>query len=321
MITVMNKKFLMGSLAVAMGLSVISCNKDGYTEMTRTLGAPAVSIITSLSDGTVTASTGTYAFNIKITDTSNTGTITSPDLIANNTSLNFTTDDQAYKSTGYDAFFENVSGKVNNSNMELNNANFLAIYLYDETYNKYGYYYNDAKIGDYTFVLNPYAPYLTVAKYNLGSSYRVNTFPGNSFFKGNTVTTYPQSETPFQTDKIMYRVMINQDKETKEFTADMIIYDAKFSGVPAEPTKEAILVPNLKVDFTPNGISITGTEVEPLVYEAQGYTPYPAFTFNDIEFHTTNDLYTTAEINYTVAKVFKGHFEGSYLNTYYMSGK
>ena len=317
----MNKKFLIGSLAVLSGLSITSCSKDGYSEVTRTLGASAVSIITSMSDGTVTATPGTYAFYIKMTDSQNTGSVTSPELIANNTSLSFTTDQQVYKSTGYDAFFDNATGPVGSTGMELNNANFLALYLYDATYNKYGYYYNDSQIGDYTFVLNPYTPYIAVAKYDIGSAFRVNTFPINSFFEGNTVTTYPQSDTPFQTDKITYRFILNKEKDSAVFTADLIIYDAKFSGVPAEPTKEAILVPGLNVDFTPTGVKIYGENIEPKVYESGDYTPYPAFVFNDIEFHTTNNLYTEGEINYTVAGMFKGHFSGSYLNTYYMSGK
>ena len=315
----MKKYFLYGSMALLTGLTMVSCSKDGYQEVSRTLNASAITIITSESDGNVTASAGTYSFNIKMTDTENTGSVTSPELIADNTSLGFTTNVQKYSSTGYDAFLKNVTGTVGNSTMELNNADFLALYLYDATQNKYGYYYDLSNAGKYTFTVNVIAPWITLAKYNIGSTYRVNTFPVNSFFKGTTTTTYPSAEglASHSTNDITYRFIV----DAKENKAVLIVYNAKFSGSPAEPTKAAIIVEGLAVDFTPTGISITGENIVPDVVEGDATTPYESFTFNKISFHTTNDLYTEGVLDYTVATVFNGHFEGAYCTSYYWPGK
>lgn len=306
--------------ALAVMISFSSCSKDGYNEITRTIGAPAITLITSNSDGSVSVIPGTYSFSITMTDTETTGSVTSPEIIANNTSLAFSTDVQTYKSSGYDVFFENAHGTVGNSSMELNNANFQALYLYDKEFNKYnGFYFNTAEVGKYTFAISNYSNlYMTLASYNLGSAYSARTFPVDCFFVGNTTTTYPQSDTPYNTDKIMYRVMMKQDKETGKFSADMLLYDAKFSGVPAEPTKVAILVPNLNVEFSATGVSISGENVVPSVYESGEYVPNETYVFNNIRFTTTNSLYTEATIDYTVMGVFHGYFSGSYCVSSYM---
>lgn len=314
----MKNSVLFGGLALLLGLS--ACTKDGYQEVTRTLGAPAISIITSMNDGSVYVSEGTYAFTLTITDSSSTGTVTSPELIANNSSLGFTTIDQSYKSTGYDAFFENVKGTAGNTGMELTNADMLALYLYDAEQNKYGYYYNLSDAGDYTYTINLYSPWITLAHYDIGSSYRVNTFQKNTFFRGTTTTTYPSQDgmSTFETEGITYRFILNKVENSTTYKAVLVIYDAKFSGSPAEPTKAAIIVEGLDVEFTPTGINITGENIVPDVVEAGSTTPYPSFIFNNINFKTTNQYYTHGVLDYTVAGVFQGHFEGKYVETYYM---
>ena len=310
----MNKNIFIGSLAAVMGLSLMSCNKEGYNEIQRTLGGPAISIITSLSDDNVIVTPGTYAFYLKITDSSTSGTVASPDLIADNTSLKFTTNDQGYKSTGYDAFFENATGTVGNTTMELNNANFLASFIYDEANNKYGYYYDETKIGDYTFNLNPYAPYITVAKYNIGSSYRVNTFPIESFFKGTTRTTYPANPQGFQTSDITYRFSIKKDKDSNVYTADLILYNARFAAeMPMALT--AVLVEDLDVEFTSTGVRITTENKIPKWFTNGEFLPLDRYIFKSVEFNTTNEYYTTGSLRYHVGEDYDGYFEGSYLNS------
>ena len=252
-----------------------------------------------------------------MTDTSNTGTVASPELIANNTSLSFTTNDQSYKSTGYDVYFENATGTIGNSTMELSRANFLAVYLYDETYNKYGYYFDDTEIGDYSFVLNPYAPYIAVAKYDMGSSYRVNTFPIDSFFKGTTVTTYPSKPSGFINDGITYRFIIRRDKDTNVYSADMVMYNARFAEeMPV--TLTAVVVKDLDIDFTPTGVKITGANIIPLWFTNGEYLPLERYIFKALEFTTTNDYYTSGRLTYQVGDDYQGVFEGSYLKSYFL---
>lgn len=319
----MNKHFLLGGVTIALALSAISCTKDGYSEMNITRPAAAISLITSLSDGSVVASEGNYAFNIKMTNTETSGTISSPDLIANNTSLNFNTDSQGYKSSGYDYFFENVKGTVGNSTMELNNANFLALYLYDMEFenensrNKYGYFYDETKIGEYTYQVNVNYPWITVAKYNIGSSYRVNTFQKNTFFRGTTRTTYPANPQGFVTDDIIYRFILKKAEKSDAYTADMILYNARFAQeMPVSLI--AVLVEDLNVDFTPDGIKITGKDIIPKWYTNNEYLPLERYIFRSVDFTTTDEYYASGRLIYHVGDDYEGYFEGSYLKSNFL---
>ena len=313
----MKKIYMLGSLALIIGLT--ACSKDGYTERTQTVGGSAITIISSEDDDDVTVSDGYYVFSLKMTDTTTTGTVTSPDLVANNDVLTFTTDDQSYKSTGYDAYFENAQGKA--GGMQLRNANFLVLYIYDEQWNKYGYYVNTSNVGEYTYSISQVRPdYIALASYNIGNNLKVRTFQPNTFFIGDTSTSYTMAgETHnYSTKSITYRFMMKKDADTKEYTADLLIYNAKFSDNEREPVKEAILAENLKVDFSKSGVTITGENIVPKMLEAGAYVPVPSFSFDYVRFSTNNDNLTSGIIDYKVAGVYVGHFEGSYLNTYYM---
>lgn len=310
----MKKLYMLGALTALLGLS--ACQKDGYQEVTRTLSGPAITIISSNNDGNVYVSSGYYTYNLKMTNDAMTGTVESPEeLIADNLSLSFTTLTQNYKSTGYDAYFENSQGTAGSTTMQLNNANFLALYLYDKENNKYGYFYNTTPIGDYTYKLASFSPWITIATYEIGNSYKVNTFQTETFFQGKTTTSYQSAngQENFTTEGITYRFIV----DIKEKKASMIIYDAKFSGSPYEPTKAAILAKNLDIEFTPTYISISGENIIPDVYESNGYTPYEDFIFNHINFKTTSNDYTEGVIDYQVAGRYNGHFEGSYVSSYY----
>lgn len=311
----MKKIIILSAIGLAFGL--MGCQKESHMETTRKITAPAISIITSLEDGSVLVSLGGYVYDMKMTESSNTGSVTSPELIANNMGLSFTTDTQEYESTLYDAYFHNAQGYAgNNSSLRLNNADFQAIYLYDSYYNQYGYYYTLENAGKYTYQINEYAPWITLASYNIGDEYKVNTFQVNTFFSGTTTTSYPSGEgmATYETKDIMYRFIVNIEKNEAVF----VIYNAKFSGSPMEPVKSAIIVEGLKVDFSSDGISIYGTDLIPDVVEGNSTTPNENYIFNSISFHTTNKLYTSGVIDYQVAGRFSGHFTGSYLNSYYM---
>lgn len=311
----MKKIVLLSAMALTIGLS--ACQKDGYTERTQTLSGSAINIISDLENETVYVSNGYYTFNLKITNDAMTATVASSELIADNRSLAFTSAEQTYKSLGTNVFMQNISATAGSTGMMINDDVFEALFYYDKTYNPYGYYYNTADAGEYTYSLNTYAPYITVAKYMIGDTYKVNTFPTNSFFQGTTTTSYPSAEgmTSNETDAITYRVIMDIEHKT----ATMIIYNAKFSGSPAEPTKAAIIAKDLKVEFGVRDITITGENIVPLVVEGNSTTPNENYVFNNITFKTTNTLYTTASIDYTVATVFKGSFSGSYINSYYLS--
>ena len=313
----MKKYLLLGCMALL--LQITSCTKEGYNEFTNKINAPALTIITSLNDGSTLVSSGYYTFDIKTVNYDSTVTLSSPDLIAENTTLKFQGTEQTFKTTGYDCYVTDVKAVAGNTGMEINNDAFLASAIYDETYNKYGYYYNMKPAGKYTLQENQLPQHITVAKYDIGTSYRVNTFQVNTFFVGTTTTTYPQSEEPFVTDNITYRFIVNPDKESASgYSAVMVIYDAKFSGSDKEPTKAAVIVEGLAVEFLASGIRIYGENIVPGVVEAGEVTPYPSFTFNKVEFNTTDPYYIHGKLDYKVAGVFNGSFEGAYLNSYYI---
>lgn len=318
----MKKSLLLGCIAVS--LAFASCDKDGSSE-TRTIPfySPAISILTYEPDGQVVVSDGLYYYDITMSSNDGmTGKISSPDLIINNTNLSFTTNPSTYVSSGFDAVFENVTGKINsNSTLQLNNAIFEAIDVYDPENNKYnGYYINTENIGnDYTFRLNPNLQKITIAKYNIGEDYRVNTFQKNTFFQGTTKTTY-FNPAGFETNEITYRFIINKDEESGQFSADMILYNARFASEMPKPLV-AILVKGLTVDFTADGVSITGQKIIPEWYsEATGFTELPSYIFQSIDFHTTGDYYIDGELDYVVGEdsQYVGHFEGSYIKNYYL---
>ena len=151
----MKKILLLGGLTLALGFA--SCTKDGYEERTQKIVGQAINIITSLDDGSVIAAHGSYDYLLKITNTDMTGTVTSSELIADNLSLGFSSEEQTYKSSGYDAYFENITATAGNTGMLIKNSVFQATYMYDPVLNKYGYYYNTSPAGDYTYQHNPYA--------------------------------------------------------------------------------------------------------------------------------------------------------------------
>ena len=318
----MKKLFLTGCFGLL--LSLTACDqKDGYTTSTKSIYAHAINIITDLNDESVVVNGGYYLFSLEMsTQTGMTGTVTSPELIANNTNLAFTTELQDYLSAGYDAYFDNAQGTVTgNSTFSLNNAKLEAVYLYDATENPYnGYYYNLSDVGELTYKINGQFPWIAVAKYNIGSDYRINTFQPDSFFSGTTTTTYNYQgqQQVYETDKIMYRFIIEPNEKYTEFTATLIMYDAKFSSVAAEPTK-TIVVKDLNVSFASDGIKITGENLIPEMYsKAEGFVPMERFIFNNFEFHTTDSYYIYGAMTYQVAGTYYGSFEGSYMKSYFL---
>lgn len=304
-------------LAGASMLTMSSCMKDGTEEVTFSFPAFTVNIISSEEDGSALATAGSYLFDLNLTNQD--GSVESSDLIFNNTNLKFKTDVQTYPSMTNTIYFGNIKGMASNSMLEVGNGSIMAIYpvAIDTQEPIPGYYYTSNDAGEYTYTISPNQNFNweAVGMFYVGD-YRVNTFPANTFFRGTTTTEYPNREggtETYNTEKITYRFIL--DKELK--TATMLMYNAKFSAVEQEPEKAVILVEGLSVEFTADGITMNGDGIIPKMLEAGQYTAVDRFVFNNLEFRTTNDYYTQAEINFTVAGTYKGHFEGTYLNSQY----
>lgn len=313
----MKKILFIGGISLLLGLS--SCLKEGKNEITQTLYTSSLNIITNEETGEVVVSPGLYYYDLTVS--SLTGTVSSTNLIFNNTNMDFTTPEVTYKTSGSEIYFANPGGTVlTNMSLTLNNSQFVALnYLPKEYYEtSYGYYINNSFAGDYTYNINPtFNPNTikTVGRFFLGDNYRVNIYQADTFFRGKTTTTYPSQEgiDTFETTEITYRFILDMEKKT----AVMVIYNAKFSNT-NEPWKNAIIVEGLEYVITKDGVSITGENLVPYLAEGNSTTPFERFVFNNIDFHTTDDLYTQCELDFKVAGVFTGHFEGSYLKSYYL---
>lgn len=317
----MKKLFLIGFAVSALALN--SCTTDGHTETTSTISAPTITLITNTLDNSVSVNPGYYNFTITSNNDGNTCVINSPQLIANNTSLAFSSDAKSFSMAENDILVTNINATAGSTGLQINNSSFLAVYPLTQ-FSKYGYYFDTTYLGPkYTFSVSNLQPWITLAAYNIGDTYRVRTFPINSFFKGNTVTTYPQSPDPYTTDGITYRIIVKNngngsDGKPVTYSADAIMYNAKFSSNDREPLKTAILIPDLDIEFNPNGITITGNNIIPSVYEAGDFTENPAFIINEFNFETSNSNYTDARIYFKVAGIYEGNFDGTYLNSYFL---
>lgn len=287
--------------SVACIASLTSCLKDGKEEYTRSFPTKPINIITNLEDGSTTVSTGgTYQFDLNYTEL--TGTISTSNLIVNNNSWNFSTPSSRFLSYNYsNALFFNPGGYINNNtDLPILNSTFLGTPYF---------YVNTNYAGDYTYV--PNYGYIIAASYMIGDKYLVRTFQEDTFFSGETVTSYPyQGETvTAKPEGITYRIHLDLENNKAVF----IIYNAKFSGVPAEPVKEVIIVEGLDVEYSKDGIVITGENLVPEIGEANATTPYPSYIFNSIRFETTDDLLTECKISYKVAGIYNGEFTGKYI--------
>ena len=298
----MKKLFLLSALVPFMGL--VSCNNGEYSE-TQTISVPVLNIITNLDNGNTVASPGVYSFDLKWTNTTQTGSVSSTNIIYNNGTSTLSTNTSDFdlntlSPIGYYGYiFKDVTGNVSGSlSYPISNSLFYVTSGWN-TIETAG-----TNIGEYTFNSPSFS---LVSKYSLGSDYIIKTFPIQSFFRG--VTTSHYNGTSSQTTGIWYRFDIN----TTENKARLIMYNAKFSANPNEPEKTAVLLENLDVEFSQDGILIKGNDIIPKVYESNGWTPYEAFTFDSITFMTTDLYLTKANIEYSVAGRYNASFVGQYI--------
>lgn len=296
----MKKIYLLGGLALALGLSACSESKSTYTQ---TYGTTTLNIITDLNDGSTVASKGDYEFNLFIDmgNDTHTGTVSTTNLILNNSSVAFTTVDQTYSTNLYDAYFTNVKAQ----NQNLTDATFLLT----------PFFYIPSMFNVDASFTTPRN--IILAQYTINDAYRVRTFQEKTFFKGTTQTHYQMGPEPenFTTEDIYYMLTIDIEKNT----ASISMFNAKFSSSEKEPLKKQIDVDGLTVEYGDGVITVKGEDIVPNLVEAGESTPYPGFIFNNIEFKTTGEDLTGCEINFLVAGMFNGSFSGIYAETEYLN--
>lgn len=290
-----------------------SCSNESSVTRNISFPTPVINVITDLSDGTTVASAGIYNFSLNTIDL--TGNINSTDLILNNSATTLSIDDSPYKSNGIYAEFSNVSGNTSGStSLTVNSAYFMAL--------PSDVFYSSDKVGT-LYQPSLRSPWMLIAQYSLGTQYRVRAFRYDSTFKGTTNTTYPTTKddgttetTSYSTKEIEYRVIMDLANNK----ATMLIYNPKFS--PLTPDLQPLILKDLTPVFTPQGVTISGTNVVPEMPEGEAgasTTPFPGFTFNSITFETTNVGLTDASITYQVAGRYNGTFAGSCLDEKYLN--
>lgn len=294
-------------LGLGLVVALTSCD-TGESEITQKFNSPALNIISSVADGSVVVSDGGYLFDLIVT--SQTGTVTGT-LIMNNQNVTFSTPQMHYSApTMIDAIFNNIDVmstgglSVPVSGMVMATSNYFLPGSWGVS-------------SDFNPSYGQSIPIISIAKYKLGNEYMVRTFQKNTFFGGETKTTFPYmgDVQNYTTDKIGYGVILTKDKETNEYTADLHLYNAKFTDVPQEPIKKEIIVKGLPVVFGNGKITFEGTDIVPDVVEGTSSTPNEDYIFNSVSFTTTNDELTTATIKYEVASKYYGSFSGKYAVT------
>lgn len=291
----MKKIILMSGCAILVGLT--ACDKNDYN-YNQSYTVKSINVVTNLETGATTAADGAYFFQLYIDNDGQRGSVTTGGLMINNQNCDFITQEQQYATDLYNVYFQNVKS----SNQQLSNSFILLT----------PYYYVPTQFG----LISDYQPEgeVVIAQYTIDNKYRVSTFQPNTFYTGTTVTSYPfqgQTQT-YETQDIKYLLSI----DLKELTATVVMYDAKFSGVPQEPVKKRIDIPGLKVSFENGAVIAKGSNIVPLMLEGTQengvMTPNDTYIINSIEFQTTTTYLTNCELKYTVAGIYSGDFSGSY---------
>lgn len=163
----------------------------------------------------------------------------------------------------------------------------------------------------YEIASDVYEAYLTrpmlVMSYKLGDM-TVKTFSPNTYFRGETVTTYPDrtgAMSEYKSTDAVYRVLFAEDMKT----ANVVIYNIKFASEMPNPL-EVVVLENLDVSLSQSGYTITGTDVVPKMREGEGLTDVPERIFNSFKLYTSGNDLTTVKCEYVVSSVFHGSFEG-----------
>lgn len=296
----MRKSLLLLPLATL--LSLTSCLGNGSDQVTSKFGLVTLNLITDFETETTTASAGAYMFNLDMVNYL--GEVTTSNLVFNNTASTLITEKSPFSATAYFYYFKNLTGIVSGgASLPMNQCKMLVTPYY------FPLLQTQDDIQKYNLSGYPYAgkEYNALAsKYYLGNRYLVQTFQIDTFYQGTTTSTYPGGSATNR--DIVYRLTLNLNNKT----ATMIMYNAKFSESDREPTKD-IIINNLQVAYSQYGLTVTGQDIVPDMYEGGSSTPYENYIFKNIQFQTTGDLLTDCTLHFEVGENYSGTFIGSYI--------
>ena len=275
----MKKSLLFGAAACLLALS--GCNNNDYTYTWPTT-LSTLNLITD-ANGNTTVSPGIYSVSRTETHESLTGYIVVNNLAINpDAPVGFATVEQNIKSDEYGLAYYFANAQSATNGYTLQNANFEIT--------RYFYWPKNTEFR--------YPGEVVIAQYEVNNAYKVKTFQPVTCYNGETTTSFPymgQNMTN-TTSTIQYMFTLDYEKNT----ADVIMLNAKFSGVPAEPEKEQVQVKGLKVSYDNAQISASGENITSIMVEGGATTPNEDYVFKSITFNTTNSDLTEVEIHYVI---------------------
>lgn len=145
--------------------------------------------------------------------------------------------------------------------------------------------------------------------FTVNDKYDVRVFPRTAYYGGALVTKYnfKGEEKEFTNTAPIFGV----DVDLSAKTATISMHNIKF----AEEMPRAldiVQLPNLPLSGDlEHGYKIEAKNIVPTVGLGNNATPYPNYTFDEIEMHPTTTQMTTCEIKFKVAGQYEGEFYGS----------
>lgn len=169
---------------------------------------------------------------------------------------------------------------------------------------------SDNEVPGYDILVPGGTSHWLFAQYVLDGKWKIATFWPDLTYRGSTMTIFPGQSEPFTTDGISYRLVMQRNLDNSiTDKADVIFYNAQFA--PQAPALKAIVLKDLKLEFTPRGFRVSGTNVVPKVLmDGNVLTDNTRYTFDKFDMNSSGTM-TTAAIDYTVAGIYRGSFSGS----------
>lgn len=295
---------------IGLGMAMSSCNLDNDNDSNYMTGTyDCCNLVIPADGGNASASAGSY--NMAFYYMSGTMTAATSNLNLGFGTFGFTTNEMDSETRYYD-----VNGKtldVTSFSGGMANSNGISVQ------NLKGYLTSIVNLLNTNDPVNPAYKFIgrvpVVMSYTVNYDYTVKTFMPDAIYSGTThIATAGSTEEPYTNPDIRYRVIFDTDFKK----ADIIFYDAKFS--PMMPRSIYFVLQDLNVEFTKNGYKITGKDLIPDLYEANGLTPAPNYPFTEFEFINTSDDLTTATCNYTV-QIGPAQYYGDFQGYYCLTGK
>ena len=137
-----------------------------------------------------------------------------------------------------------------------------------------------------------YLPIVTIS-YTINGRYNVVAMPVDSFYFGETTVTTLASGEEYDTTDPYYRVVLQQDTENSNVTADIYVYNAKFAV--DMPAQSEMVFKNAAIEFNNVGFNIEATRIVPEIKN----TPYERFMITDLSAQCNNSK--GMDITYDVA--------------------